>query len=247
MSEPHLIVLEDAHAVVVRAAEELAHIAGEAICLHGQFLLSLAGGSTPAAMYELLATRFKLSVDWKEVQFFFGDERCVPPDSESSNYAMASRTMFAPLGIKPAQVHRIQGELKPEAAARAYEDQIRKTLALAADAMPRFDLVLLGLGTNAHTASLFPGDPAIREPRRLAVAVEVDDPIQRHRVSLTPPLLNNAARVMFVVHGANKAAAVQQVLEGPRDPDRFPAQVIAPQGELIWVLDKQAAGRLSAR
>jgi 6-phosphogluconolactonase len=248
MSQPHLIVLEDAHAVVVRAAEELAHVAGEAICTHAQFLLALAGGSTPAAMYELLATRFKLSVDWKEVQFFFGDERCVPPDNKSSNYAMASRTILSPLGIKPAQVHRIQGELKPEDAARAYEAEIRKSLALGADGMPRFDLVLLGVGANAHTASLFPGDPAIRETRRIAVAVEVDDPTERHRVSLTPPALNNAARVMFVVHGADKAAAVQQILEGPRDPDRFPAQVIAPrEGELTWVLDKYAAGRLSGR
>jgi 6-phosphogluconolactonase len=248
MSKPQLIVLEDARAVVIRAAEEFAHFAGEAICTHGQFTIALAGGSTPSAMYELLATRFKFSVDWKEVQFFFGDERCVPPDHKASNYAMVNRTILAPLGIKPAQVHRIQGELKPEDGAKAYEEDLRKFFSLDVGDRPRFDLVLLGLGANSHTASLFPGDPAIHETKRLAVAVQVDDPTRRHRISLTPAVLNNAARIMFVVHGAEKDAAVHHVLEGPRDVDRFPAQAIAPEdGELIWVLDSSAAGRLSSR
>src|SRR5271157_1236122 len=248
MSEPQLFVLEDAQAVTVRAAEEVAHVAGEAISIHGQFTLCLAGGSTPAAMYELLATRFKLSVDWKEVQFFWGDDRCVPPDHKASNFAMATRTMLSPLGIKPEQIHRIHGELKPDECATAYEAELRKFFSLRPGQLPRFDLALLGLGANAHTASLFPGDPAIHETRRMALAVEVDDPTQRHRVTLTAPVLNNAARVMFVVHGADKAPAVQQILEGPRNLDRFPAQVIAPKdGEFIWILDKQAAGRLSRR
>jgi len=245
---PHLMVLDDAQAVVVRAAEELTHISGEAICTHGQFTIALSGGSTPAAMYELLATRFRLSVDWKEVQFFFGDERCVPPDDGSSNYGMVNRAMLSPLGIKPAQVHRIKGELKPQDGAIAYEEELRKFFSLSGGEFPRFDLVLLGLGANAHTASLFPGDPAIRESARMAVAVEVDDPAARHRISLTPPVFNNATRIMFVAHGANKAAAVHQTLEGPRDPDRFPAQIVAPpNGEVIWILDRQAAGRLSGR
>jgi len=248
MSKPQLIVLDDAQAVIVRAAEELTHISGEAICTYGQFTIALSGGSTPAAMYELLATRFRLSVDWKEVQFFFGDERCVPPDDGSSNYGMANRAMLSPLGIKPAQIHRIKGELKPEDGARAYEEELRGFFSLGGGEFPRFDLVLLGLGANAHTASLFAGDPAIHESARMAVAVEVDDPVARHRITLTPPVLNNATCMMFVAHGANKAPAVHQTLEGPRDPDRFPAQIIAPQnGEVIWVLDRQAAGRLSGR
>lgn len=248
MSKRQVIVLEDAQAVYVRAAEEFAHFAGEAICSHGQFMVCLAGGSTPEAMYELLATRFELSVDWKEVQFFWGDERCVPPEHKSSNFAMASRTMLTKLGIDPSQVHRVRGELEPQQGAKAYEEELKKAFSLTGGGFPRFDLVLLGLGANAHTASLFPGDPAIHEKKRIAVAVEVDDPTQRHRVSLTAPVLNNAARVMFVVHGDDKAPAVQQIVEGPRDPDRFPAQVIAPtDGELIWVLDKQAASRLSKR
>ncbi len=243
-----MIVLEDGRAVVVRAAEEFAHAAGEAICTHGQFTVCLAGGSTPAEMYQLLATRFRLSVDWKEVQFFFGDERCVPPDHKASNFGMANRTMLAPLGIKPSQIHRIKGELKPDEAAQTYEADLREFFSSAEGEIPRFDLVLLGLGANAHIASLFPADPAIHEATRLAVAVEVDDPIERHRVTLTAPVLNNGARIMFVVHGAEKAPAVQQVLEGPRDADRFPAQLIVPRdAELTWVLDQPAASRLSRR
>jgi 6-phosphogluconolactonase len=245
---PHLIVLDDPQAVIVRAAEELTHISGEAICTHGQFTIALSGGSTPAAMYELLAVRFRLSVDWKEVQFFFGDERCVPPDHELSNYGMANHAMLSPLGIKPEQIHRIKGELKPQDGAIAYEEELRKFFSLRAGEFPRFDLVLLGLGANAHTASLFPGDPAIHETARMAVAVEVDDSVARHRISLTPPVLNNATRIMFVAHGAEKAAAVHQTLEAASDPDRFPAQIIAPpNGEAIWILDRQAAGRLSGR
>jgi 6-phosphogluconolactonase len=248
LSERQLIVLEDAQAVHVRAAEEIAHIAGEAVCNHGQFTLCMAGGTTPAAVYGLLATRFRLSVDWKEVQFFWGDERCVAPDHESSNYGMANRAMLSKLGINPARIHRIQGELEPHKAAEAYQDELRKSFALSDGEIPRFDLILLGLGTNAHIASLFPGDQAIRETKCLAVAVEVDDPTQRHRVSLTAPVLNNAARVMFLVHGVDKASAVYQVIEGPRDVDRYPGQIIAPtDGDLTWIMDKQAASRLSGR
>src|ERR1700693_957027 len=119
MSEPKLIILNDAHELYVRAAEETAHIAGEAICTHGEFTFCLSGGSTPAKTYELLATRFHLSVDWKEVQFFWGDERCVPPDDEASNYGMADRTMLSKLNLRPEQIHRIRGEEAPDLAARA--------------------------------------------------------------------------------------------------------------------------------
>src|SRR5271156_934717 len=182
MRKPNLIILDDPQAVIVRAAEELTHISGEAICTHAQFTLALSGGSTPVEMYELLAARFRLSVDWKEVQFFFGDERCVPPEDPSSNYGMANRAMLAPLGIRPAQIHRIRGELKPADGARAYEQELRGFFALGEGELPRFDLVLLGLGANAHTASLFPGDPAIHESARMAVAVEVDDPACRDRI-----------------------------------------------------------------
>lgn len=245
MSRSNIIVVDDAGALYVRGAEEIAHFAGEAICIHGEFTLCLSGGSTPASTYELLATRFRLSVDWKEVQFFWGDERCVPPDDPASNYGMANRTMLSHLALRPEQVHRIRGEEPPERAARAYEDELRERFGLAEREFPRFSLVLLGLGENAHTASLFPGSAAVRETERMAVPVEVDAP-EHHRVSLTAPVFNNAARVMFMAAGENKAQAVRNILQGPRDPEKFPAQLIAPaDGELVWLLDKAAARLLS--
>jgi len=245
MSARNIIVLEDMQALCVRAAEEVAHFAGEAICTHGEFTLCLSGGATPAATYELLATRFHLSVDWKEVRFFWGDERCVPPDDPASNYAMANRTMLSKLELRPGQIHRIPGELPPEEGARAYEHDLREFFGIGAGEFPRFNLVLLGLGDNSHTASLFPGSPAIRETDRLAIAVEVEAP-ERHRVSLTAPVFNHAARVMFIVGGESKAQAVRNILQGPRDPEKFPAQLIAPEdGEVLWLLDKAAARLLT--
>src|ERR1700730_1240752 len=245
MSDSNIIVMDDAPALSMRAAEEIAHIAGEAICMHGEFTLCLTGGSTPAKTYELMATRFKLSVDWKEVQFFWGDERCVPPSDPASNYEMANRTMLSKLALNPSQIHRIRGEDTPADAARDYEEELRSFFALADGDFPRFNLVLLGLGDNAHTLSLFPGDSAIHERERLAIAVKVDAP-EPFRFTLTAPVANHAARVMLVVGGAAKAQAVKEVLEGPRDPDRFPAQLIQPaDGELVWLLDKSAARLLS--
>jgi len=247
MPQPHLIILNEPQDLYVRAAEEIAHIAGEAICTHGEFTLCLSGGSTPAATYDLLATRFNLSVDWKEVQFYWGDERCVPPDHPESNFAMATRTMLSKLTLRPDQIHRMRGEDPPPMAATAYEHELRKCFGLGEGEFPRFDLILLGLGDNRHTASLFPGDPALHETQRMVVAVEVDaEP--RNRLTITPPVINNAQRVMFLVAGQGKAAAVKDVLEGPRDPDQIPAQIVDPHdGEVTWILDKAAASLLSRR
>jgi 6-phosphogluconolactonase len=247
VSEPKLIVLNDAAELYVRAAEETAHIAGESVCTHGEFTLCLSGGSTPAATYDLLATRFNLSVDWKEVQFFWGDERCVPPEHPESNFAMARRTMLSKLTLRPDQVHRMRGEDEPASAAAAYERELRNHFGLGEGEFPRFDLVMLGLGDNRHTASLFPGDSAIHETQRMVVPVEVDaEP--RKRLTLTPPAINNAHHVMFLVAGQGKAAAVKDILEGARDCDRFPAQIVAPEnGEVIWLLDKAAASLLGSR
>lgn len=247
MGERKIIVLDDPASVHVRAAEEIVHLAGEAICMHAEFTFCLAGGSTPLATYDLLATRFHLSVDWREVRLFWGDERCVPPDHEASNYGMANRVMLSHLGLNPAQIHRIHGEEPPEKAAQDYEADLRESFSLADGELPRFDLVLLGIGENAHTASLFPGTGAVHEDRRMAVAVETETS-ERYRVSLTPPVFNNAAHIIFMACGSSKAQAVKSVLEGPRDPDRFPAQVIDPNdGEVLWLLDKAAASMLSER
>lgn len=245
MGETKIVVLDDAQALYAHAAEEIAHLAGEAVCTHGEFTLCLSGGATPASVYAMLGTKFLLSVDWKEVQFFWGDERCVPPENPASNFAMASRTLLSRLALRPAQVHRIMGERNPVEAAAAYEAELRSHFGLGEGEVPRFDLALLGLGENSHTASLFPGSPALHEADRLAVAVEVDDPTERNRVSLTAPVFNHAAHAMFIVAGEAKAQAVWNVLRGPRDATKYPAQIIAPEdGDVIWLLDKAAAARL---
>ncbi len=245
MSEREIIVLDDAQALSVRAAEEIVHVSGEAICMHAQFTLCLTGGNTPANTYSLIGTRFHLSVDWKEVHFFWGDERCVPPDNEASNFGMANRTLLSKLPLAPSQIQRMRGEDPPAAAAAAYEKDLKEFFSLGAGELPRFDLVLLGLGDNAHIASLFPGSPLINERVRMVADAEVDAP-QRHRITLTPPVLNNAARVMFIVSGVKKAQAVKDVLQGPQDPSRFPAQLIEPtEGTVMWLLDKAAASLLS--
>ncbi len=245
MSEKQIIVLDTPEDIYVRAAEELTHLAGEAVCIHGEFRLCLAGGSTPQATYELLASRFHHSIDWSEVQFFWGDERCVPPDNAASNFGMADRAMLSKLGLQPRQIHRMQGEMDPAAGAQAYEAEMREVFGLAPGAIPAFNLTLLGLGENAHVASLFPHHPALQENERLAIAVEVDAP-QRYRITLTAPVLNNSERIIFLVAGESKADAVKNTLEGPRDSDQFPAQLIAPtHGEVLWLLDKAAAKKLT--
>jgi 6-phosphogluconolactonase len=247
MSERQIIILNTAEELFVRAAEEIAHVAGEAICMHGEFNLCLTGGTTPEPTYDLLATRFELSVDWKEVQFYWGDERCVSPDDPASNYAMANRTILSKLKIKSDQIHRIHGEDRPEEAAREYEEELRARMNLEDGEFPRFDLMLLGLGTNCHMLSLFPGIPALHEQHRLVVPVEVEDKV-RHRITLTPPVMNNSARIMFLVSGENKALAVKRVLEENDDPERVPAHLVAPKdGVVIWMMDKAAASLLSRR
>jgi len=141
MSEPKIVILDDAPALYAHAAEEIAHFAGEAVCTRGEFTLCLSGGSTPAATYEMLGSKFHFSIDWKEVQFFWGDERCVPPEDAASNYAMTLRTLLSKLTLKPSQVHRIHGENSPDEAARAYEDELRNHFALGAGEFPRFVFV----------------------------------------------------------------------------------------------------------
>jgi 6-phosphogluconolactonase len=237
--------MDDAAALFVRAAEEIAHFAGEAICTHGEFTLCLTGGSTPASTYELLATRFHLSVDWKELQFFWGDERCVPPDNPESNFGMANRTMLSRLGLRSEQIHRMRGEDAPSHAASEYERELRNFFHLEQDSeLPSFNLMLLGMGDNAHVASLFPHHPALNEKDRLVVSVEVDA-TPRRRISLTMPVINNAQRVMFLVSGEKKAAAVKNVLQGKADPQQYPAQLVKPRsGEVVWLMDKAAASQL---
>lgn len=221
------------------AARRFARAASDAIQARGVFLVALSGGSTPQRLYaRLAASPFVSTIPWAEVQVLWGDERCVPPDHAASNYRMARETLLDHVPIPAANVHRIRGEDDPHAAARAYEQTLRRLLGTPG---ARIDLVLLGLGDDGHTASLFPGGPAMTdgEPWVVARRVPAEPP---WRVTLTPLIINAAAEILFIVSGAGKAAIVRQVLEGPRRPDELPAQLIAPaDGRVYWLLDAAAA------
>ncbi|PYT01104.1 MAG: 6-phosphogluconolactonase [Acidobacteria bacterium] len=218
-------------------------IANEAISARGSFSVALAGGSTPRHLYSLLSsTDYNSKVEWSRVEFFFGDERHVPPDSDQSNYRMAKETLLDPLNISSNQIHRWQSERANAAdAADDYETGLKAWF----DRSGRpIDLVLLGLGDDAHTASLFPQTPGLLEIERLAVANWVEK-LNSFRLTLTFSAINGATNVMFVVAGNEKAEAVRKVLEGEFRPDDFPAQFVNPEsGNLFWMLDRAAASLL---
>jgi 6-phosphogluconolactonase len=221
-------------------AEEIALAARQAVDDHGRFTWALAGGSTPRTVYELLASDFyRARAPWSAIHFFWGDERHVAPDHPDSNFRMAREAMLDRVPVPAENVHRIPAE-EPDAqrAAAEYEATLRSCFALAPGEPPRFDLILLGLGKDGHTASLFPGGDAVRERERLVVAPWVEAQ-KTFRVTLTPPVLNHARRAMFLVSGEEKAEALHAVLEGPREPERYPAQIV--EGNRLWMVDRAAA------
>jgi 6-phosphogluconolactonase len=231
---PDIVVLPDRDALAREAADRFVALARSAIAAHGRFTVALSGGSTPQLLYERLVTQ---PIEWQHVHVFWGDERCVPPDHPDSNYGMAQRDLLSHIDIPAQNVHRLQGELDPVQAAQRYEAELRAVFGSS----PRFDLILLGLGTDAHTASLFPGTPALHEQQRWVVAHYVDK-LQANRLTLTPPIINAAANVIFLIAGSDKAAALRSVWHGPHDPDRFPAQIVMPTtGRVIWLVDQAAA------
>ena len=226
-------------------AEEFVELAAMAIADRGRFVVALAGGSTPRAAYTLLASEsFASRVDWSRVLFFWGDERCVPPDHSESNYRMAREALLDHVPVPVQNMFRVLGEEEPVQAADTYEDVLR---ALFGGPIPRFDLVMLGMGGDGHTASLFPGTAAVHEPVRWVVAHRVEE-LDAWRVTLTPVVLNAAANVLFVVSGRGKAERLREVLEGPYQPDVLPAQIVKPSaGRLLWIVDETAAAELSGR
>lgn len=237
------VVCDDAEGVARAGAELFVSTMGEAIRERGRASVALSGGSTPRRMYELLASEpWASKVDWGRVHFFWGDERCVPPQDRASNYRMACEAMLTALPVPKENIHRIPGEASPpERAAEEYESEMRKFFD---GPLPTFDLILLGLGTNAHTASLFPNSNALREQSRWVVADFIEE-INACRITLTVPVLNNARDVAFLVCGAEKAEVVRDVVAGKVDPQRKPAQLIRPvNGNQTWVLDRAAAGKL---
>ena len=225
------------------AAAEFKSAAESAIADHGWFSIALSGGNTPRAVYALLAQEFRASLDWPKIHVFFGDERHVPSDHPDSNFRMADEALLSRVSIPAENVHRMRTELEPEAAASAYEEQIRSVFKLKPAELPRFDLVLLGLGDDGHTASLFPGTPALNETTRVVVPNWVEK-LKTFRITMTFPVLNHAAEDLFIVSGAAKQEILKKVL-GNSGTTAYPAQRVRPtHGRLLWLLDHDAAASL---
>ena len=245
--------LPEPEALARAAAEEVAGRLEAAARARGLATIALSGGSTPRALHALLTAEdgpFRARIPWTATHFFWGDERHVPPDHPDSNYRMAWETLLSRVPVAATQVHRIPAEMPDaDAAARAYEAELRDVFGargLLAEGRPRFDLVLLGMGADGHTASLFPGTAVVHETGRWVAAPWVPK-LDAHRITLTPPVLNAAAAVLFLVAGQDKAETLRAVLEGPILPDRFPSQGVAPtDGDLVWLVDQAAAARLGA-
>ncbi len=235
--EAHIKVATTPADVARQAADIVVASAQSAIAEKGSFSLALSGGRTPEALYTLLASEpYRSQVDWSRTEFYFGDERCVPPDSPQSNYGMARRTLAA-APIPETNFHRMRGEIEPEQAAREYGQLLKQKFGDGG-----IDLVLLGMGDDGHTASLFPHTSALDEQEHRCVANYVEK-LSTSRITLTAPFINRSGGVLVLVAGAEKAARVHEVLEGAKDPHRLPIQMINPgSGRLTWILDAGAAG-----
>jgi 6-phosphogluconolactonase len=238
----------DPEAVCAQAAALFEREAAAAVRSGRRFRVALSGGSTPRSLFELLAApAFRDRIDWSAVDFCWGDERAVSPEDLQSNYGMARETLLDALELSDRQVHRMIGEAPDlPAAAGAYQQDLAALFGVPAEGVPpAFDLVLLGLGDDGHTASLFPYTSALDESERWVVANPVPK-LGTTRLTLTPGILNRARRTVFLVVGASKADALAAVVEGPQDAQQFPAQLIAPrEGELLWLADEAAAFKLS--
>jgi 6-phosphogluconolactonase len=242
---PIVRVSRDAEVFADAAAACFIESAIAAVADRGRFSVALSGGSTPRAVFARLAAdeTARLQVSWRQIDWWWSDERAVPPGDPASNFRMAFESLLGHVPIDPARVHRLKGEVEPAQAASEYERELRAAFGVSAGEIPRFDLVLLGLGADGHTASLFPGTPAVTVRERLVVANDV--PAMRAvRLTFTLPLINRARRVAFLVSGAEKAPILARVLEGPRGA--LPAQLVSPDdGELVWIVDSAAARDLA--
>jgi 6-phosphogluconolactonase len=230
------------------AAEEVVHAATEAVAQRGRFTIALPGGSTPKSLFNLLATNARTVLPWDRTFFFWGDERHVPPTDPDSNYRMAEETMLSKIPVAAGNVFRIPAE-NPDAAAaaEAYEQSLRKFFQLGPGEVPIFDLILLGMGPDGHTASLFPGSAGLQEKSRLVIANWVDK-LKTSRLTLTLPVLNAARCVTFLVSGTDKAAMLKTVLEEDAPAEQYPSKLIRPNnGKLIWLVDRAAASALTTK
>jgi 6-phosphogluconolactonase len=233
-------VWPDSRALITRAAELFAETARQSIAWRDKFTVALSGGSTPRALYELLAGEvYAPRIPWEQMHVFWSDERCVPPTSDESNYRMAYEAMLSRVPVPPAQVYRMRGEDDPQQSAQDYEKILQEKL----ENPPQLDLILLGMGEDGHTASLFPGSTALDDAEHLVAAPFIEK-LKAHRLTMTFRTINAARSVTFLVAGEAKAETLRAVLEGERDPHRYPSQLVEPeQGELVWLVDEAAAKR----
>ncbi len=239
MNAPEIKILDSTEELRNFAADYILNSISETLTARNKCSVSLSGGTTPRKIYELLAEKAKKKVvDWKSVHIFWGDERCVPSDDERSNYLMVKKTLLSSIDIPSENIHRIKGEMEPADSAIEYETEMKKFF--STESIPSFDLMLLGLGDDTHTASLFPYSAALKEDQRWAVPVSKED--GQSRVTLTLPVINKATTTIFIVSGKNKAEAVYRVFFNSFEPDKYPAQSVKPEsGNLFWFMDSSAA------
>jgi 6-phosphogluconolactonase len=244
-SSNDFLICADPAEAAREAARRFADLAQVFIADNGRFRVVLSGGSTPRTMFSILADApFADSLPWKAIDFFWGDERCVPPDHTDSNYRMANETLLSKVGVPAENIYRIPAEdPDPHRVATTYSETIRKAFGMD---LPHFDLVFLGMGADGHTASLFPGTAALNlAGDEIAVANYVEK-FQAYRITLTAPIINHARNIFFLITGEDKAPALKEVIKGERNPSRYPSQLIAPNyGSLLWIVDEAAAGLLS--
>lgn len=237
MTHTHIQVCSTPESLAEEAAERVVALSEKFIAINGRFCIALSGGSTPKRLHELLLEdRFFTKIDFSKWHVFWGDERCVGPTDAQSNYRMAKETLLVDAPIPSTQIHRMKGEIDPEAAAKEYGLLLKAEFGDGG-----LDLVLLGMGDDGHTLSLFPNTAALSETDHRCVANYVEK-LSTWRITMTAPFVNRAEEAMFLVAGANKAASLQQVLEGDRNPQVYPSQLINPAGTLTWLLDPAAAG-----
>ena len=244
---PDIRIHSDREAEAEAAATFVLEVGKETVRANGRFFIALSGGTTPETLYRSLTSpSFADRFDWSRTTFFFSDERCVALDDPRSNYALAHRALFIPLKVALSQVYPMAGESRdPQAAATEYEQQLRLATKTSPPAKPSLDLILLGLGEDGHTASLFPGSPVLRERQRLIAATQSpkDPP---NRLTMTLGVINRASVILFLVAGANKAGVVRAILDPKTEAERqLPASLVEPEeGRLIWFLDRGAAAEL---
>jgi 6-phosphogluconolactonase len=236
-------------ALASRAAQYFVEMAEEAVIARGRARIAISGGSTPKVAFQLMGDAhqpWRARMPWDQLELYWVDERCVPPDDQESNFRMTREALLDHAPLRPEQIHRMEGELDPEIAAARYESGLRNGFRLEGAEAPRFDLVQLGMGPDGHTASLFPHTEALNEMMRLTVPNHVPQ-MNAWRMTLTWPVINNARSVFFLIGGADKAGVLKEVLTGARDTERLPSQLIWPSsGILTLILDKSAASQLPA-